>query len=151
MELLEKTFLALAQTWLLGAPTLGASSAVQPGGATMLFTPVYPSEVWRQRLGTPNPLPNTSRPPFRLSDRHPVTQTPPVFKKPSWRWGSGTGTPLQVRSAKTSFWAPTPAVTADTAVAFVIWLIPGLGIIHMIAELCHPLLSLCASGLGILG
>lgn len=152
LELLEKSFLSLAQTWLLGVPTPGASSAVEPRGTMMLlFTPEYPSEVWRQRLGTPNPLPNTSWPPFRLSDRHPVTQTPPVFKKPPWRWGSGTGTPLQVRSARTSFWAPTPAVTADTAVAFVIWLVPGLGIIHMIAELCHPPLSLCASVLGILG
>ncbi|TEA33598.1 hypothetical protein DBR06_SOUSAS3910163 [Sousa chinensis] len=75
----------------------------------MLFTPEYPSEVWRQRLGTPNPLPNTSRPPFRLSDRHPVTQTPPGFKKPSWRWGSGTGPPLQKRSCPIH--SGSPAVT----------------------------------------
>ena len=95
----RKNFLALAQIRPLGAPRRGAGSgagsAMQPCGTTRLpFIPKYPSGVWRQRVTTTSPLPNTRWPPFLPSDRHPVAQRSSVFQKPSWNWESGPGTSL---------------------------------------------------------
>lgn len=52
------------------------------GTPVVLFTLDSPSEIWRQRLGTPSPLPNTGQPLFPPSDRHSVTQTPSPFNFP---------------------------------------------------------------------